>query len=129
MGHDSKQAKSLEETRTALERWRRAGGGSGRPIPAELWSNAAAVARTLGVSRTARVLRVDPRKLATLVAVAEPAGFVALGALGLSEPRGASKTVLELVGRDGDRVRVEVVGDTNGDALVTLARAFWSRGA
>ena len=126
MGHEAKQSKGLEETRTALERWRRAGGGSGRPIPAELWSDAAAVARTLGVSRTARALRVDPRKLATLAAAAEPVGFVALGAL---EARGASKMVLELVSRDGDRVRIEVVGEANGDALATLARAFWSRGA
>jgi hypothetical protein len=50
---------------------------------------------------------------------------VELGGLGLGEPR---TVVLELVGREGDRVRVEVVGDTGSAVeLVALARAFWSR--
>ena len=40
------------------------------------------------------------------------------------------KAVLELVGREGDRVRVEIVGEAGGEVdLVALARAFWSRSA
>ena len=55
----------------------------------------------------------------------EPAGFVELGGLGFGEPR---TVALELVGREGDRVRVEVVGGAGSAVeLVALARAFWSR--
>ena len=56
-----------------------------------------------------------------------PAQFVELGGLTLGEPR---KAVLELVGREGDRVRVEVVGVAGAAVgFVALARAFWDRGA
>jgi hypothetical protein len=139
MVHDNKQAKDLEAVREALTDWRRRHGGRGRPIPAALWSDAAEVARANGVAETARALRVDPRKLAKLAevraesaprSVVEPAGFVELGGLGLGEPREPRKTVLELVGREGDRVRVEVVGDAGGVVdLVALTHAFWSRSA
>jgi hypothetical protein len=42
--------------------------------------------------------------------------------------RATRRAVLELVGREGDRVRVELVGDASGVDLVVLARAFWGRG-
>lgn len=134
MVHDNKQAKDLEAVRRVLTDWRRRHGGRGRPIPAALWSDAADVARAGGVAETARALRLDPTKLAKLAeglaesaprSVVEPAGFVELGGLGLAEPR---KAVLELVGREGDRVRVELIGDAGGGVdVVALARAFWSR--
>jgi hypothetical protein len=137
MVHDNKRAKDLEAMREALTAWRQRHGGRGRPIPAALWSDAADIARTNGVAETARALRLEPRKLAKLAegraesaprSVVEPAGFVALGGLGLGEPRETRKAVLELVGREGDRVRVEIVGDAVGAVdLVALARAFWSR--
>lgn len=133
MGHHKNRGKDLDTMREALASWRRSHGGRGRPIPAALWSDAGAVARANGVAETARALRLDPRKLARLVegraesvprSAVEPAGFVELGGLRLGEPR----TVLELVGREGDRVRVEVVGGAGGAVeLVALARAFWSR--
>jgi len=136
MGHHKNQGKDLDTTREALASWRRLHGGRGRPIPAALWSDAADVARANGVAETARALRLDPGKLAKLAegraesvprSVVEPAGFVELGGLRLGEPR-ERRTVLELVGREGDRVRVEVVGDTGTAVeLVALARAFWSR--
>jgi len=134
MGHDQNRGKDFDTTREALASWRRSYGGRGRPIPAALWSDAADVARANGVAETARALRLDPRKLAKLAegraesaprSVVEPAGFVELGGLGLGEPR---TVVLELVGREGDRVRVEVVGGAGSAVeLVALARAFWSR--
>jgi hypothetical protein len=136
MGHDRNRGKDLEATREALASWRRLHGGRGRPIPAALWSDAAEVARANGVAETARALRLDPKKLAKLVegrvesgprSSVEPAGFVQLGSLGWG---GSRKAALELVGREGDRVRVEIVGDAGGVVdLVALARAFWSRGA
>jgi hypothetical protein len=137
MGYDRNGRKDLAATREALASWRRLHGGPGRPIPAALWSEAADVARANGVAETARALRLDVGKLAKLVeggvesaprSVVEPAGFVALSGLGLGEPRDPRKAVLELVGREGDRVRVEVAGDAGAVVeLVALARAFWGR--
>jgi hypothetical protein len=134
MVHDNKRAKDLEAVCEVFTDWRRRHGGRGRPIPTALWSEAADVARAAGVAETARALRLDPKRLAKLAegraesaprSVVEPAGFVELGVLGLREPR---KAVLELVGREGDRVRVEIVGDAGGvEEVVALARAFWSR--
>ena len=139
MGHDKNRGRDLEATREALASWRRLHGGRGRPIPAALWSEAADVARANGVAETARALRLDASKLAKLVdggvkraprSMVEPAGFVALSGLGLGEPRDPRKAVLELTGREGDRVRMEVVGDAGSVVeLVALARAFWGRSA
>ena len=137
MGLDTKRGKDLDAARVALASWRQTHGGRGRPIPPALWSSAADVARGVGVPEVARALRLDARKLARLVegGVASvprsevgPADFVALGCLELGTPRAAQRPVLELVGREGDRVRVEV-GDGGGVDLVAVARAFWSRGA
>jgi hypothetical protein len=136
MGHDKHRGKDLDTTREALANWRRSHGGRGRPIPAALWSDAADVAREHGVAETARALRLDPGKLAKLAegsaaqSMVEAAGFVELGGLGLGERRELPKAVLEFVGREGDRVRMEIVGDAGGVVdLVALARAFWSRNA
>jgi hypothetical protein len=137
MGHDKNRGKDLDTTREALGSWRRSHGGRGRPIPAALWLDAAEVARVHGVAETARALRLDPRRLAKRLesrvesagrSVVAPAGFVELGGLGLGEPLAPGPIVLELVGREGDRVRVEMVGDAGGVVgLVAFARAFWSR--
>jgi hypothetical protein len=137
MGQSRNRGKGIEATREALASWRRQHGGPGRPIPAALWSDAADIARANGVAETARVLRLNARKLAKLVerqapeGVAVPAGFVEIGGLAMVEPRETRRgAVLELVGREGDRVRVEIVGDAGGGVdLVALARAFWGRGA
>jgi hypothetical protein len=134
MVYDKNRRKDLDTTREALASWRRSHGGRGRPIPAALWSDAAHVARANGVAETARALRLNQAKLAKLAegraesapgSTVEPAGFVEFGGLGWGEPR---TVVIELVGQEGDRVRVEVVGGTGSAVeLVALARAFWSR--
>lgn len=137
MGLDTKRGKDLEAARTALASWRQTHGGRGRPIPPALWASAADVARVVGVPEAARALRLSARKLARVVeggvasapgSEVEPTDFVALGCLDLGAPREARRTVLELVGHEGDRVRLEV-GDGVGVDLVAVARAFWSRGA
>jgi hypothetical protein len=137
MGLDTKRGKDLEAAREALASWRRTHGGRGRPIPAALWSKAADVARGLGVPEVARVLRLDAGKLARLVeggaerarrSEVEPTDFVELGGLELGTRREARWTVLELVGHEGDRVRVEV-GDGGGVDIVAIVRAFWGRRA
>jgi hypothetical protein len=134
MGLDRKRGKDLEAAREALASWRRTHGGRGRPIPPALWSKAADVARGVGVPEVARALRLNAVKLARLVeggapgSEVEAADFVELGRLELGTPRAARRAVLELVGHEGDRVRVEV-GDGGGVDFVAIARAFWSRRA
>jgi multidrug efflux pump subunit AcrA (membrane-fusion protein) len=134
MGHSKNQHEHIEATRSALAAWRREHGGRGRAIPAALWARAAGVARANGIEETARALRLDARKLAKLAergreGVAEPVAFVELGRPGPCASSAPPRTVLELAGREGDRVRVEVAGDGGGVDLVALARAFWGRGA
>jgi hypothetical protein len=135
MGLDTKRGKDLEATREALASWRRTHGGRGRPIPLALWSKAAAVARGVGVPEVARALRLDAGKLARLVeggaeraprSEVEPGDFVELGGLELGTPHEPRRTVLELVGHEGDRVRVEV-GDGGSVDIVAIIRAFWGR--
>ena len=137
MGLDTKRGKDLEAAHEALAIWRRTHGGRGRPIPPALWSKAADVARGEGVPDVARALRLDAGKLARLVEggtesalgrEVELADFVELGGVELGTPREPRRTVLELVGHEGDRVRVEV-GDSGGVDLVAIARAFWGRRA
>lgn len=119
-----------------LVAWRARHGGRGRAIPAKFWSEAVALARVEGVERTARELGLDRRRLARLVesesteptrvtVVESPAKveFVELDAELVCAPR---QTIVELEGRDGERVRVEMSGASAADVLA-VARAFWSR--
>lgn len=139
MGYEGNRRKDLAATREALTSWRREHGGRGRPIPAVLWSDAAEVARADGVAKTARALGLDAHKLGKLVkmgtesaarSMVEPAGFVALEGLALGPARDRGRAVVELFGREGDRVHVEVSGEGGGIVdLVALVRAFWGRNA
>jgi hypothetical protein len=137
MGLDKRRGKDFEAAREALASWRRTHGGRGRPIPPALWSKAADVARGVGVPEVARALRLNAGKLARLVegraerapgSEVEAADFVELGRLELGTPGESRRAVLELVGHEGDRVRVEV-GDGGGVDFVAIACAFWSRRA
>lgn len=121
----------LEAARVALSAWRREFGGRGRPIPDALWAMAAAAARVEGVPTASRALKVDANRLAARMSASEgaellpvsPVQFVELGSL---SGRGAcERIVVELIGREGERVRVEIPTLD----VVALARAFWSRGA
>lgn len=99
-----------------------------------MWAEVVEVARVGGVEATARALQLDPARLATrmtragMAADEMPAetgdGFVELdaGRLGLS-PR----TVIRFLGRDGERLEVELAAGAVID-LETLAQAFWRRG-
>lgn len=53
--------------------------------------------------------------------VADGARFVALQ---MAPGRAGSQTMIELVGRDGERMRVEVTGEVD---VVGLVQTFWSR--
>lgn len=122
----------LESTRESLASWRRQHGGRGQRIPAAFWTEARELARVHGVAQTARALRLDAKRLTTIVdqptaAIAptsvQPEAFVELGGFQLS--RRGDEAVVEFVGRQGDRVRVEVAASAVDFAA--LAGAFWSR--
>jgi hypothetical protein len=142
-GQETAGRSRLPTVRRRLSEWRERHGGRGRPIPAELWDAAVAIARTDGVAQTARALGVDRRRLERLAAT-EPA--LAAAALRVAPPPSvASPTsldfvqldteafcprghaVVQLEGADGERVRVELSGACAVD-VVALSRAFWSRG-
>jgi len=119
----------LGRVRRSVERWRQQHGGPGRPIPAELWDEAVAVARIEGVDTTARALRLDRERLAFRVARAAESlmhdeaatgEFVEIDARGLCA-RG--QTVVRMVGRDGERLEITA----GGVDVMDLARAFWAR--
>lgn len=125
----------LAEVQERLVRWRERHGGPGRPIPEELWAEAAAVAADEGVDTTARALGVDRDRLArrvldqrsTLTALRRVDGsslsavptFVELPSL--QSPL-TGQSVVRFVGSDGEQM--EIVG---GIDVLTLVREFWSR--
>lgn len=127
----------LSRARRRLSDWRERHGGRGRPIPEEIWAEAVAVAREHGVAKTARELKLDGRRLrrlsdgeptaSTRLVVSEAAVQTEFVELDTSTLCTGSRTVVHLEGGDGERVRLEVSGAIGADVL-TLARAFWSRG-
>ncbi len=121
----------LSVLRERVERWRERREGARGRIPEELWRAAVGVARVEGVYATSKALRFNYYSLKARLDEAgseelgeriEGAAFVELapGQLG-----GCGKTVVELVGRKGGRLRIDVSG-TSGVDVVGLAQAFWS---
>lgn len=88
-------------------------GGGRRRFPAELWSLAVGLAGGHGVHATAQALGLDYYSLKRRVEQAEgaersaPSAFVELAP---ATQGGASEWVVEVRGRDGIRVRVELRG-------------------
>lgn len=126
------ESQAMVEARHHLDCWRREHGGRGVRIPEGLWEEAVGVARRDGVWKTARALGLEHGRLKARAGLVDgresasdrlpEAGFVEVG-LG---PLESARTVMEFVGRDGDRMRIEVAGSGALD-VVGLSRAFWSR--
>ena len=118
----------LEKARRRIARWREGCPYRGAAMPAALWAAAVALARQHGLYTTARTLHVDygslkkRRDAAGAGRVPAPA-FIELPAAG---PSGLGPCVIDLEGRRGRRLRIEVTGVTV-DALVTLAQVAWGR--
>jgi hypothetical protein len=103
-------------------------------MPEELWRKATEVARVEGVYAVSRALRVDYNRLKAKVssqdeaptrpATSDPDG--AFVELSTSQICGGCKTVIELVGRAGDRMRLEVAGRPEVD-VVELTQVFLSQ--
>lgn len=137
-------SQELKAAQEHVERWRERAGGRGSRIPEELWSEAIGLARAEGVYATAKALRLNYERLRERVTGAGDAGKVGGKStretratrselmssgfidLGMAPLGGGGKTVVEIEGRDGVRLRIDV-GGASGVDVVELARAFWSR--
>jgi hypothetical protein len=122
----------MVKARRHLEDWRREHGGRGVRIPGKLWAEAVGVARTDGLFKTAKALRLEHSRLKVRARVVEgregasdPGPETAFVEVGF-ESLGSSRTVMEFVGRDGDRMRIDVTSSSPVD-VVGLSRAFWGR--
>ena len=127
-----RHSQAMVKARQHLDCWRREHGGRGVRIPGDLWDEAVGVARTDGLFRTAKALRLEHGRLKARASLVEgrqgtcdpvpEATFVEVG----FGPPDSTRTVMEFVGRDGERMRIDVTGPSPVD-VVGLSRAFWGR--
>ena len=123
------QVPSIGEVSSRFERWRRTRQGKA-PIPDELWSAAAAVARRDGVNPTAVALHRDGGKLKRRMAVSgpaprkePPAAFVEWVAPSRARSAHLPEYTFELEGRNG-KLRIPCQAATAAE-LATLSRTLW----
>ena len=126
---DSTQLIGLKER---VAQWRDQRGGRGGRIPGDLWDAAIAVARREGVLATAEAIGFNKGRLAdrlARVAVgdevergdgAEGKGEVGFVELEVARPGGA--VVVDVLGRHGERMRVE--GMSGADVCVLIDRLW-----
>lgn len=119
----------IEQVRNRFEVWRRGHAGR-RPLPQELWSEAAQLAQQYGVYRIAKALRLSYDSLkqhlpasAGLAAKRKktPAKFVELLPWSSGLPPECS---LELENARGAKMKVQLKGAAMGE-LSNLTRLFW----
>ena len=133
--------KQLEALCGRVEHWRAHRDGGRSMVPEELWNAAVEVARVAGVHATSKALRFNyyslkdrldradgtaltrrkPDRDATFVEVQMPSLPLAPRESAVND-----RTVVELVGTGGARMRIDVTGTSRVD-VVGLAQAFWSR--
>ena len=124
----------LEGVQRRFERWRRT-----RKIPSHipepLWASAARMARTYGISRTAKTLRVNYNALKQRVdegaaATGGPEKNAVATFLELAPPTrvGSCHCTLELENASGAKMRIHLQGEETPD-LAALSRSFWNSGA
>jgi hypothetical protein len=117
------RALTIDEVRARFEAWRQNRQGKS-PIPDELWSAAAELARKDGINRTAAELHLDGGKLKRLMGARAASGkptptFVELLTPAISVP----EYTIELEGRRGT-LRIQLKGASTSD-LAVLSRALW----
>jgi hypothetical protein len=120
----NRRALTIDEVRARFEEWRKNRQGKS-PIPDELWSAAAQLARKGGINRTAAELHLDGGKLKRLMEEKTTSGKPAPAFVELLTPRAASipECTIELEGRHGT-VRIQLNGASASD-LAALSRALW----
>jgi hypothetical protein len=123
------QTQELMALRQRVDGWRRNGGGRGSRIPEELWTSAVDVARDAGLYATARTLHFNYeglKKRAQAAGKRKRGRGAAFVAVQMPAFNGGAKVVVDLVGVDGEQVRIDVTGADAMD-VVALAQAFWRR--
>lgn len=118
------RALTIDEVRARFEAWRKNRQGKS-PIPDELWSAAAQLARRDGINRTAAELHLDGGKLKRLMEAKAAPRKPAPAFVELLTPRAVSipECTIELEGRHGT-VRIQLTGAGASD-LAALSRALW----
>ena len=118
------RALAIDEVRARFEEWRRNRHGKS-PIPDELWSAAAELARKDGVNRTAAELHLDGGKLKRLMGAKTTSGKSAPTFVELLTPRSVSvpECTIELEGRHGT-IRIQLK-DASASDLASVSRALW----
>lgn len=118
------RALTIDEVRARFEEWRKNRQGKS-PIPDELWSAAAHLARKDGINRTAAELHLDGGKLKRLMLEKTTPGKPVPAFVELLTPRAISipECTIELEGRHGS-VRIQLKGASASD-LAVLSRALW----
>ena len=121
----------LARLKEHVARWREERGGRGGRIPGELWREAVSVARSDGVFATAQGIGFNRGRLADRVASTATGGDTDEGAdrkegerghgarcvsVEVARPSGA--TVIDVVGRHGERMRVEGMSGAEVCALI-----------
>ena len=122
---DSAQLIRLKER---IARWREQRGGRGGRIPRELWDAAIAVARRDGVFATAQAIGFNRGRLADRLARESGGGEGEHGAAAEHEreggfvavevPRPDGAVVVDVMGRHGERMRIEGMGSADASALI-----------
>ncbi len=117
-------ALTIDEVRARLGEWRQNRQGRS-PIPDELWSAAAELARKDGINRTAAELHLDGGKLKRLMGAKATSRKRSPTFVELVTPRAISipECTIELEGRHGT-VRIQLKGASASD-LAALSRALW----
>ena len=130
---DRTMQRELVALQRRVDAWRGRGGGRGSRIPEGLWREAVGVVRSAGLYATARALRFNYeglKKRAGREAAApkrQGTEFVALQMPQvMPQLNGGAKVVVDLVGRDGEQMRIDVSNASAMD-VVSLAEAFWRR--
>jgi hypothetical protein len=124
----------LLKLRRELDSWRKSQPGRAS-VPEEVWELAEALARTHGVSRVSRTLRLSFYKLRRRVQVQVPtllpsgapvpSGFIELAPMAGPGVSGGA-CVIELYDARQSRMTIRLSGE--GSALLGLVEAFWRRG-
>jgi hypothetical protein len=122
----------LQLLQSQLNSWRRDQAGPHR-LPPELWAAAATLARTHGVSRVSRTLRLGFHRLrresqgpsASSPRSATPTGFVEVKLEPGCPLVGPSRGWVELINGPHQRMRFHTGHDPA--AWVALAKAFWGQ--
>jgi hypothetical protein len=112
-----------------VEAWRRRGGGRGSRIPEELWNEAVEVAQVAGLHATARALGFNYERLkerAGQSAGKQSGNASQFVEFQVPQLNGGANLVVDLLGREGEQVRIELSG-LSGMDVVALAQTLWKR--